>query len=57
MMIGNIKSAPDVDVFEGGFAGADADEASRPCIVMTESDMASSNMLVSGECPESVSVN
>jgi len=56
MIIGRIKSAPDVDCFEGGGTDAGADD-SEAWIVMTESDMASSSILVSGDCPESVRVN
>jgi hypothetical protein len=58
-MIGRIKSAPDVDCLEGGGTEAEAEEveSSGACIVMTESDMASSSILVSGDWPESVRVN
>ena len=56
MMIGRIKSAPEVDCFEGGGTDVGADD-SDAWIVMTESDMASSSILVSGDCPESVRVN
>jgi len=56
MMIGRIKSAPEVDCFEGGGTDAGAGD-SDAWMVMTESDMASSSILVSGDCPESVSVN
>jgi hypothetical protein len=59
MIMGRIRSAPDVDAFAGDGAGRSAvtDESSGACIVMTESDMASSSMLVSGESPECVSVS
>jgi hypothetical protein len=56
MMIGKIKSAPDVEGFEGGVVVVDG-TSSGACRVMTESDMASSSMLVSGDFPECVRVN
>ena len=56
MMIGKIKSAPDVEGFEGGVAEVGG-ISSGACKVMTESDMASSSMLVSGDWPEWVRVN